>query len=75
MIIQIKVDIKYNHGIINYFKSYIVVKQITKGFGFATIFHLHLELVGPAHVRKDGSDHPSDIIEYAPKGQRPMLWS
>ena len=43
MIIQIKMDIKYNHAIIKYFKSYIaVIISVNKNncfYGFATIFH------------------------------------
>ena len=27
---------------------------------------MYLELVRPAHVRNNGSDHPSAIIDYAP---------
>ena len=46
MIIQIKIDIKHNHAMIKYFKSYIVVIILVnnffflrRDFGFAIIFY------------------------------------
>ena len=46
MIIQIKIDIKHNHAMIKYFKSYIAISILVnnsfffkKDFGFAIIFH------------------------------------
>ena len=76
MIIQIKNDIKYNHAIIKYFKSYIVVIILVNAFKEKKVLHLppfsalsifdyamYLELVGLAHVRNNEADQRSAIID------------
>ena len=78
MIIQIKMGIKRNHAIIKYFKFYITVIILVnniyikkKRFWICHHFPppaysiMYLELVGSAHVRNNGSDHLSAIIEHA----------
>ena len=81
MIIQIKIDMKHNHAIIKYFRSYIaviilVLKKRKKKKKRLHILHhfpplayliIYPELVGSAHVRNNGSDHWSAIIDW--------LWS
>ena len=80
MIIQIKMDIKHNDAIKKYLKPYIAVIIWVNNFFFFLLFlkrfwichHflspaysiMYLELVGPAYVRNNGSDHPNAIIEY-----------
>ena len=78
MKIQIKMGLKRNHAIIKYLTSYIAVIIldsnifVLKGFWICHHFPppaysiMYPELVGHVHVRNNGSDHPSAIIEYTP---------
>ena len=66
--INIKMDIKRNYAIIKSYKSYIAViilllLVIKKHVLPHAYLILYSDLVESAHVRNNGSDHPSAIIE------------